>query len=274
MPNLSKKINNKYGSTSARWRMDTFIRGFDNYAKEIPAFNLRGEANVKTLVGGVATLCVFLLTLAYASLKMVYLSSRRNPTVNDSKIDGYFPSSETVNLNEIGWRMAFSIENMETRKQIRDPRYVKWIVRLYKKHPEGLTEQHLPFHRCTTEDLAQFYPLARSAKDEFKSLTEDAHRGLFCLDSWPEDMYIGGDFSSADYQSLDFILTPCNYIHNEMSNYGDKPTPECIPDLRKQLDYMGPLDVVIYMNSERFDQQNFGESSIVKESVILHKQVS
>ena len=58
-----------------------------------------------------------------------------------------------------------------------------------------------------------------------------------------------------------------------MSNYGDKPTPECIPDLRKQLDYIGPLDVVIYMNSERFDQQNFGESSIVKESVILHKQV-
>ena len=37
---------------------------------------------------------------------------------------------------------------------------------------------------------------------------------------------------------------------------------------------MGPLDVVIYMNSERFDQQNFGESSIVKESVILHKQVN
>ena len=36
---------------------------------------------------------------------------------------------------------------------------------------------------------------------------------------------------------------------------------------------MGPLDVVIYMNSERFDQNQYDEASIAKESVILHKQV-
>ena len=86
-------------------------------------------------------------------------------------------------------------------------------------------------------------------------------------------MFIGGDFSSNLYQSLDFILTPCNYIHNEMSVYGDTVSPECVADLDAQLSYMGPLDIVIFMNSERFDQQVYGEDSIVKESVILHKQV-
>ena len=155
MPSITgSKSASKYGSRTSRWRMDNFIRGFDTFAKDVPAFNLRGEAKITTLVGGVATIAVLLLTLAYASLKMVYLLGRRNPTVNDSKIDGYFPNTETVNFNEIGWKMAFTIENFETRKQIRDPRYVKLIVRLLKKHPEGLSEQHLPFHRCTPDDLA------------------------------------------------------------------------------------------------------------------------
>lgn len=58
-----------------------------------------------------------------------------------------------------------------------------------------------------------------------------------------------------------------------MSVYGDTVSPECIPDLEEQLAYLGPLDIVIFMNSERFDQQVYGEKSIVKESVILHKQV-
>jgi len=58
-----------------------------------------------------------------------------------------------------------------------------------------------------------------------------------------------------------------------MSDYGDTVAPECVADLDAQLTALGPLDVVIFMNSERFDQQVYGEDSIVKESVILHKQV-
>ena len=206
-----------------------------------------------TIAGGVATLVLILITFSYAALKMIELSSGRNPTINDSKIDGHFGNSETVYLNEIGWKMAFSIENMGTRDAINDPRYVKWIVRVYEKHGEVLSEKHLPFHKCTPEDYGQFYPLSKAAIDEYTSLTEDENRGLFCLDNWEDDLYIGGDITSDDYQSLDFILAPCNYIHNEMSNYGDIVSPECVADLKAQLTYMGPLDVVIFMNSERFD---------------------
>ena len=155
MPSITgSKSASRYGRNTSSWRMDNFIRGFDSFAKDVPAFNLRGEARITTLVGGAAILEVLLFTLEYALIKLVYLSCRRNPTVNDSKIDGYFESSKTINLTEVGWRMAFTVENKETRKQIRDPRYVKWIVRLFKKHPEGLSEQLLPFHRCTPDDLA------------------------------------------------------------------------------------------------------------------------
>ncbi len=45
-----------------------------------------------------------------------------------------------MNFNEINWKMAFSIENMGSRMAIDDPRYVKWIVRLYEKHGDVLSE--------------------------------------------------------------------------------------------------------------------------------------
>jgi len=136
------------------------VKGLDGFGKELPAFNLRGETRITTVVGGLATLCVVVLTFSYAALKMIELAAGKNPTINDSKIDGFFATSETVNFNEINWNMAFSIENMESRDAINDPRYVKWIVRLYEKHGEVLSERLLPFHSCTAEDYEKFYPLS------------------------------------------------------------------------------------------------------------------
>lgn len=108
-------------------------------------------------------------------------------------------------------------------------------------------------HRCTEEDLKEFYPVSDKDAAEYESLVEGETRGLFCLDSWEDDYLIGGEYSSNFYSSLDLILAPCNYIHTEISDFGDSVDPECIPDLAAQLEYMGPLDTVIYMNSERFD---------------------
>ena len=103
----------------------------DNFAKEVPTFNIKGEPRVNTVCGGVSTILILILALAYAAIKLTELTSRRNPTINDSKIDNYFKSSETVKFNKINWRMAFSVENMDSRNAIRDPHYVKWVVRFY-----------------------------------------------------------------------------------------------------------------------------------------------
>jgi len=116
---------------------------------------------VNTITGGVATLALMLVTMAYAALKMIELTSGQNPTINDSKIDGFFESSETVNFNEINWKMAFSIENMGSRMAIDDSRYVKWIVRVYEVNGDVTSETRLPFHKCTAKDYAQFYPLSK-----------------------------------------------------------------------------------------------------------------
>ena len=43
-------------------------------------------------------------------------------------------------------------------------------------------------------------------------INEDRH--LYCID-WTEDLYILGDEQAPDYQRIEFIVTPCNYIHQE-----------------------------------------------------------
>lgn len=118
---------------------------------------------MNTFPGGVATLALMLVTMAYASLKMIELTSGQNPTINDSKIDGFFDKEETVNPNEINWRMAFTIENYDARTAIDDSRYVKWIVRVYQIDGDVLKETRLPFHKCTAKDYEQFYVVPEAA---------------------------------------------------------------------------------------------------------------
>ena len=51
-----------------------------------------------------------------------------------------------VNLNEIGFRVAFTLENYLTNEVVNDPRYIKWIARMYKKVDGVYSEEILPFH--------------------------------------------------------------------------------------------------------------------------------
>ena len=151
------------GNKGQSWRIDRVLTGLDRFGQNIPAFNLNGETNVKTIAGGFFTLVIFLLTLSYAALKLVELLVGRNPTINDSNIDGFFDKSTTLNFNEIGWRMAFTIEDEFHSRRIQDSRYVKWIVRLYITKDGKQSEKRLHYHRCTAEDYASFYPVSSAS---------------------------------------------------------------------------------------------------------------
>ena len=41
-------------------------------------------------------------------------------------------------------------------------------------------------------------------------------------------------------------MVPCNYIHT--SGPAANISEECIADLDKQIEYMGPLEMVLYVN--------------------------
>ena len=43
-------------------------------------------------------------------------------------------------------------------------------------------EKILPFHDCTDEDYAQFYPIRADKKDEMDRFRKDPTQGFICLD--------------------------------------------------------------------------------------------
>ena len=82
MPYLTnRKHSSNYTQTKSRWQASEFIRSQDSFGKEVPSFNLKGDTQVRTLLGGFLTLTIFTVTLAYAITKFADLSEGRNPNI-------------------------------------------------------------------------------------------------------------------------------------------------------------------------------------------------
>ena len=65
-----------------------------------------------------------------------------------------------LNLNERNYKLAFTVESFHFPEQQKsDPRYVKYLVRLYERR-DGIAKQRvLPYHKCTDEEYNEFYPV-------------------------------------------------------------------------------------------------------------------
>ena len=91
------------------------------------------------------SLIVIILTLIYAPLKLVDLIKKEDPQINISTQVGYYKQDETLNLNDIGFRVGFDVGfAKEPYSSLEDPRYVKWIAELWKAgnyDPEGKCEK-------------------------------------------------------------------------------------------------------------------------------------
>ena len=82
MPQLdSKKGKSGYARSVPSWHISKVVKGFDNFAGDIPTFNLKGETKVKTMIGCISTLAIMILVLAYALMKVIHLVERRNPQI-------------------------------------------------------------------------------------------------------------------------------------------------------------------------------------------------
>lgn len=83
-------------------------------------------------------------------------------------------------------------------------------------------------------------------------MKNDAGRGLNCIDYTDEIIQIYGEELDPDYQRIDFMLSPCNYILTEYGFTGDTIHEECVRDLEAQKEYLGPINFMIYANNEKF----------------------
>jgi len=49
----------------------------------------------------------------------------------------------------------------------------------------------------------------------------------------------------------------------------DSVREDCVADLDAQKEYLGPLNVNLYFNNEKFDKQAYGEETIKRESSLI-----
>ena len=138
----------------------------------------------------------------------------------------YFHDDFQYDLVENDFKIAFAIQGFQTKDLKDDPRYVKWIFRIYGKKDEVEYEEILPYHKCTESDYAQFYPINKDQKRVLDTVKSNPENGFLCVDfDETNHQVIFGREEDADYQRLEAILAPCNYKHNNLSDNGDKVSP-------------------------------------------------
>ena len=154
---MAKKLTKKL-----TYDMRKVFNNIDIFKQPLPSFNLKGQGSVSTLVGGFCTMLLFSIVLLYSTIKFLQLKQMANPVVSSYIKESSFGSDEILNMNERNFKVAFAVEGFRTKDLKYDPRYVKWIFRLYGKKNGKEVEKILPHHWCTEEDYAEFYPIVSS----------------------------------------------------------------------------------------------------------------
>lgn len=73
-----------------------------------------------------------------------------------------------ADLNQLGFKIAFAVENYNEKFELHDPNYVEWKVSM-KSNKNGTVTTHATIntHLCTDDDFNGFYKPAGSIKAQF-----------------------------------------------------------------------------------------------------------
>ena len=88
-----------------------------------------------------------------------------------------------------------------------------------------------------------------------------------CID-WTDDLEIFPN----EVSELEFYFMPCNYMGHK--NDTDEVSEVCNTDLEAQLEYLGPLRIVKFVNEQTLVTDNYGAESISDKSKIIYTNIS
>ena len=71
---------------------------------------------MSTTTGGIVTLVFYLIMMSYATLKVLQMHEHSNALIMESKEINFYDSSDKLNLNNINFHLAFSVENYLTKE--------------------------------------------------------------------------------------------------------------------------------------------------------------
>ena len=120
---------------------------------------------------------------------------------------------------------------------LNDPRFVKYMVRIYGIKDGVEYEKMIPYHKCTEEDWAQFPPASIGSYDAIEQIKKNPDRGMYCID-WTEDIEIYGNENNSNYQRIEIVFLPCNYLHTTGFRSSNRESadliyPGCFADKEK-----------------------------------------
>ena len=136
----------------------------DAFGEQIPSFNVNGSDKIKTIAGGFITVLFYMIILMYGVLKCSHLMTKHGPNISTFFRENEM-SGKSIKLNERNFKMALTIEDYNApRRQKNDPRYVKWLFMMHYKINGVSTQSKLSYHKCTDEELNEFYPVQRESE--------------------------------------------------------------------------------------------------------------
>lgn len=143
-------------------------------------------------------------------------------------------------------------------------------MRLYGNKDGVGFEKVLSYHKCGETDYAKFYPVEPDHEAIITEIKHDENRGFFCVDSLDNKVEVYGGLHSKDYQRVDIVLVPCNYLHAGFLE--DFIPEECIADYDAQLAHLGPINFLLYVNNSSFNPQGFNREAIHRTSILINVQ--
>ena len=94
--------------------------------------------------------------------------------------------NDPIDLNAINFKVAFAFEGYNDKELKDDPRFVKWIFRVFYKKEDVDHEIILPHHKCTEKDYAEFYPIKSAQEKTLNRVKESDKHSFLCID-WDDD---------------------------------------------------------------------------------------
>ena len=129
------------------------------------------------------SIMLILTIIAYGSNKAVELFNKNNPLVNVVKKPNAIDEAEIINIGASDFRFTFGIELKLGKVFADDPAFLKWRVRHYGKKNGEYFQNFLPFHKCTAEDMEQFYPISDEwASSYSRRLNDQGVLNSYCID--------------------------------------------------------------------------------------------
>jgi len=230
--------------------MPPFLKQLDLFEVPLPAFNLRGQESIRTSAGGIVSLVIMLVTFMFASIKMMHLLSRYNPNVSYFVMQDNFEPDYEFNFADENFMFAFALEEVFTDELKDDTRFVKYFVTYGTYAPDMPTVKELPIYPCREEDYAKFFPVEKKSAGRLEAIKTTPGRKLYCID-WEKvpDIFEGTE-RAGNYGVLDIeiMVLPCNMRLKHLGGVEDRIDQNCVADLNRQIEYLGPMNWIVYSN--------------------------